>query len=708
MTVDELLIKFGIDSSGAHKGASEVQDDLKKIETQSGSSMGAMSSHLDEGTKHTGLLSKAFGGLGGAFSVASGMMLAQAPGMVIDLAKNAMSLVTTEDAINSQTTAVLKSTGGAAHVTAAQVDELAASLSAQDGVSQEVVKSNENMLLTFTNVKNGIGAGNDIFDQATVAVQNMSQALGEDGKTASIQLGKALNDPVAGVTALQRVGVKLTATQKEQVAQMVKMGDTVGAQKVILGELTTEFGGSAKAFGDSSAGAMAKIGNDVDEAEKSFARLVLPMAEAGLQLLPPLISGAGSLATTIGSALSPVLTSLGTGFGKVIAAVTPLVKTFVSDIPGAVNSVTSAVGPLVKDVLGVLSDTFNDITSDSDSLTAVLTAIGLIVAAVVVPPMVAWAVATIAATWPIVAIVAGVAALIVILDKLGILKVIGATIKDIAAKVMPTLTEAFNTVSKAVGDFVNAAMPPLTQAFNTVMPIVKKLVETYIKVLGAEINFIATTVIPAISAAFDWLVKNVLPPVMSIVKTLIDVYIKVLGTEIGIITRTVLPALGTAFKFITDTVIPAVQTAFKTMGDVIGTVWTGISSGVKTAINIVIGAIDAIIGGINAVQLHIHLDPPIGPHLDFDYNGPHIGTIKYLAAGTNDWSGGPAVVGENGPELLNIPKGSTVTPAAQTAELLKGGTKTVNNYVTINNPIPEKSPDSTRRVLSSLVATGHM
>ena len=144
------------------------------------------------------------------------------------------------------------------------------------------------------------------------------------------------------------------------------------------------------------------------------------------------------------------------------------------------------------------------------------------------------------------------------------------------------------------------------------------------------------------------------------------------------------------------------------MGDVIGAVWTGISSGVKTAINIVIGAIDAIIGGINSVQLHIDLRPPIGPELKFDYNGPNLPTIGYLAAGTDSAPGGLSVVGERGPEILNIPKGSTVTPAAQTAELLKGGTKTVNNYVTINNPIPEKSPDSTRRVLSSLVATGHM
>jgi hypothetical protein len=75
-----------------------------------------------------------------------------------------------------QTEAVLKSTGDASNVTAKHVDDLAMSLRRKAGVDDDVVHSGENMLLTFTNVRNEVGKGNDIFDQATKTMLDMSHA----------------------------------------------------------------------------------------------------------------------------------------------------------------------------------------------------------------------------------------------------------------------------------------------------------------------------------------------------------------------------------------------------------------------------------------------------------------------------------------------------------------------------------------------------
>jgi hypothetical protein len=103
------------------------------------------------------------------------------------------------------------------------------------------------MLLTFTRIRNEVGKGNDIFNQATQTVTDMSAALGTDMKKQAIQVGKALNDPIKGISALQRVGVSFTASQKEQIKALVESGDIMGAQKIILKELATEFGGAAAA-----------------------------------------------------------------------------------------------------------------------------------------------------------------------------------------------------------------------------------------------------------------------------------------------------------------------------------------------------------------------------------------------------------------------------------------------------------------------------
>ena len=151
--------------------------------------------------------------------------------------------------VAAQTNAVLKSTGGIAGVTADQVDSLATALMKKSGIDDEAIKSGENLLLTFTNIRNEAGRGNDVFTQSTKAITDMSVALGQDMKSSAIQVGKALNDPIKGVTALQRVGVSFTAAQKEQIKALVDSGKTMDAQKLILRELNKEFGGSAEAAG---------------------------------------------------------------------------------------------------------------------------------------------------------------------------------------------------------------------------------------------------------------------------------------------------------------------------------------------------------------------------------------------------------------------------------------------------------------------------
>ncbi len=149
----------------------------------------------------------------------------------------------------AQTAAVLESTGGIAGVTAKHVEELGKQLLNVSGIDDEVVKSGENLLLTFRNVRNVVGAGNDIFDQATKAVLDMSVAMKEDVPSAAVRLGKALQDPIRGMTALRRVGVQFTQKQEALIKSLVKSGDVLGAQKVILRELQKEFGGSAEALG---------------------------------------------------------------------------------------------------------------------------------------------------------------------------------------------------------------------------------------------------------------------------------------------------------------------------------------------------------------------------------------------------------------------------------------------------------------------------
>ena len=198
------------------------------------------------------------------------------------MAKKGFDEISESQKVLAQTQAVLESTGGAANVTAGQVENLAGSLSDMSGVDDELIASGENLLLTFKKIRNEAGAGNDIFDQATVAALDLSVALGKDLNSSALMIGKALNDPIAGLTALGRAGVQFTVKQKDQIKAMIKAGDVMGAQKLILAELTSQVGGSAKAFGETLPGQLGKAQNQFDEVAATLMTSLLPAITAVL------------------------------------------------------------------------------------------------------------------------------------------------------------------------------------------------------------------------------------------------------------------------------------------------------------------------------------------------------------------------------------------------------------------------------------------
>lgn len=187
--------------------------------------------------------------------------------------------------VGALTASIIKSTGGVANVTAKSVSSLAGAISAKTGIDDEAIQTGANLLLTFKNVQNQAGKGNKIFDQATAAAVDLSAAGFGSVDSASKQLGKALNDPIKGVSALGKAGVTFTEGQKEQIAAMVKGGNVLGAQKIILGEVKSQVGGAAAA--------QATAGDKMSVAW-------------------------GNLQETIGTALIPALDKLFAGLAKVM------------------------------------------------------------------------------------------------------------------------------------------------------------------------------------------------------------------------------------------------------------------------------------------------------------------------------------------------------------------------------------------------------
>jgi acid phosphatase family membrane protein YuiD len=131
--------------------------------------------------------------------------------------------------VSRQTVALIESTGGAANIAADEVGKLAEALALKSGVDDEAIQTSLNLLLTFKQVQNVAGEGNDIFNQTAQTVLDLGNVFGSTD-SAAVQLGKALSDPIRGVTALRRVGINFTESQREQIKTLVESGQVLDAQ----------------------------------------------------------------------------------------------------------------------------------------------------------------------------------------------------------------------------------------------------------------------------------------------------------------------------------------------------------------------------------------------------------------------------------------------------------------------------------------------
>lgn len=175
-------------------------------------------------------------------------------GLTYELVRSIQAANAQEEA-TAKLEATLRSTAGAAGLTMSELQALANEMQRTTTFGNEAVESAESLMLTFTKI------GRETFPDAIRLAADMSVGMGQDLKSSVIQLGKALNDPIEGVSALSRVGVQLSETQKEQIEQFMKVNDVASAQKVILGELTTQFGGQAAAQASTFGGRLTQLKN---------------------------------------------------------------------------------------------------------------------------------------------------------------------------------------------------------------------------------------------------------------------------------------------------------------------------------------------------------------------------------------------------------------------------------------------------------------
>ena len=268
---------------------------------------------------HTQHLEKSLGGVHNALSGLKSMAIqAFAAFEVYDFIKESIVDFNKFAQANAQLAASLKSTAGAAGLTAEELNKQSEDLSNSTLFDDKAITKTQSILLTFTQIRGAI------YNDAMPAILDLSSKMGEDLTSATVQVGKALNDPIRGMTALRRVGVAFSEDQQRVIKSLVQTGHTAEAQRVILKELNTEFGGSAEANAAVGTGPFVILGHMVENIKKNLgsaiveiAKTLLPILRTGLNFLSDVFKYINENVHYVTEAINNVFDKIGLKLGNI-------------------------------------------------------------------------------------------------------------------------------------------------------------------------------------------------------------------------------------------------------------------------------------------------------------------------------------------------------------------------------------------------------
>lgn len=255
----------------------------------------------------------------------------------------------------AQVEAGLKSTAGQVGFTSQELQKMASDLQNKTLFGDEVIlKDATAQLLTFTNI-----SGQN-FARTQQAALDLATRLDGDLKGASIQLGKALNDPVANLSALSRSGIQFSEDQKAVIKSLTETGNLAEAQTLILDELNKQYGGSAEAAAEADGG-FTQLANSFGDLQEEIGRLlvqylrpIVDRLKSFVQFLQGTSDGTKTLALAIAgvaAAIGPVLLILPNLVSGIKMARTAFALLNTTMLANPFGAVAAAIGLVVGAVI---------------------------------------------------------------------------------------------------------------------------------------------------------------------------------------------------------------------------------------------------------------------------------------------------------------------------------------------------------------------
>ena len=244
------------------------------------------------------------------------------------------------------------------------------------------------------------------------------------------------------------------------------------------------------------------------------------------------------------------------------------------------------------------------------------------------------------------------------------------------------LKKVWDSIVKPVWDAVMDAIKQVWGVFQEYMPEIQRIVD---EVFGMIQSLWETVLKPALDAIGGFL-QNVLLPIWDTVFTygILPAVETVFQTIIKLWDNSLKPMLQGIIDFLSGVFTGDWKKIWSGLSNFFGGIWEGMKTMAKAPMNYIINMLNKVIDGLNTLQVPDWV-PLIGG------KGINIPRIPKLWKGSNFTLEGPTLVGEQGPELVNMPRGASVMPAHKTRSVLEGvgrtevvGRQTANIYVELD------------------------
>ena len=194
-----------------------------------------------------------------------------------------------------------------------------------------------NKLSTFPNAFRKGALGAQAMERATKAAFDLEATGIGSAESNIIGIGKALDNPIKGMTALSKAGVSFSEAETASIKAAVARGDIAKAQQILLKGIESNAKGAAEA----GVSGMDKLKARLANIGEGFAGELLPKINAFADVLSSKLPGAAAFVEAAFRKIGPVI-------GTVVAA-------FAANLPGVIAGVRDAFAALQPALSAIVS-----------------------------------------------------------------------------------------------------------------------------------------------------------------------------------------------------------------------------------------------------------------------------------------------------------------------------------------------------------------